>query len=202
MSDSITYIPVIDLRVTHDNPRFIDKVDLEKLKISISNDPKFLELRPILVSQVNGLNIVYAGAQRLKACTELGMKTVPCFVTPNIPKEVLQKRMLLDNVHSGVWELKGDNLTEFSGIGTLEGDRFQFDSEILDTDLDITEEEKSKIKRVGAVYLELEFSSFENYQSFLLLMESLRESDPDSSVPQRLLNYIKALHGGSRGKAK
>ena len=48
--------------------------------------------------------VVYAGNQKLDAAISLGWKEVPCLVT-EIPKEEMQKRMLKDNTHAGVFDI-------------------------------------------------------------------------------------------------
>lgn len=56
------------------NPRIIKDEKFEKLKKSIQNFPKMMELRPMIV---NADNIVLGGNMRLKALKELGFKEVP-----------------------------------------------------------------------------------------------------------------------------
>ena len=56
------------------NPRIIKNEKFEKLKKSIQDFPKMMELRPMVI---NADNIVLGGNMRLKALKELGYKEVP-----------------------------------------------------------------------------------------------------------------------------
>jgi hypothetical protein len=56
------------------NPRIIKDDKFEKLKKSIKDFPKMMELRPMVI---NSDNIVLGGNMRLKALKELGYKEVP-----------------------------------------------------------------------------------------------------------------------------
>ena len=56
------------------NPRIIKDSKFEKLKKSIQDFPKMMELRPMVI---NSDNIVLGGNMRLKALKELGYKEVP-----------------------------------------------------------------------------------------------------------------------------
>ena len=56
------------------NPRIIKDDKFEKLKKSIQDFPKMMELRPMVI---NSDNIVLGGNMRLKALKELGYKEVP-----------------------------------------------------------------------------------------------------------------------------
>ena len=56
------------------NPRIIKDEKFEKLKKSIKDFPKMMELRPMVI---NADNIVLGGNMRLKALKELGYKEVP-----------------------------------------------------------------------------------------------------------------------------
>lgn len=97
----ITYIPIKHLKLNDKNPRKIDKVQFDKLCLSILNDPEYFKMRPCLVNKIDGELIVYAGNQRLRAAKRNGMTEVPCFVEDNIEEELLRKRIVLDNVHNG-----------------------------------------------------------------------------------------------------
>ena len=55
-----------------DNPRLIRDENFEKLKKSIIDFPKMLELRPIIVDENN---VILGGNMRYKALKELGYKS-------------------------------------------------------------------------------------------------------------------------------
>lgn len=111
------------------NPRFIKDDAFRKLQQSILRDPSFMEMRPILLNEVDGKHYIYAGTQRWKACKDLGWETVPAIVSDNLPEEIIKERMLKDNIHAGVWD--ATKLQEF-------------DNDILDS-LDISVLTKLKL---------------------------------------------------------
>jgi hypothetical protein len=105
MSEKRQNIEIGLLKLWDKNPRKILRRELDKLKKSIFDDGDFLDARPLLVNVVNNEFIVYAGNQRLKACTELGWKTVPCFVDIDLDDETMRKRAIRDNVNYGVFDI-------------------------------------------------------------------------------------------------
>lgn len=63
------------------NPRQIRDHRYEKLKKSIEDAPEMLKLRELLVYPIDGGKfVVIGGNMRLRACKELGYKTLPCKV--------------------------------------------------------------------------------------------------------------------------
>ena len=64
-------IEISKLKLNPNNPRTINKSKFERLKKSITEFPKMLELRPIVVDE--GV-IVLGGNMRLQALKELGIK--------------------------------------------------------------------------------------------------------------------------------
>lgn len=67
-------IKISSIKPNPNNPRIIKDDKFEKLKKSIQDFPKMMELRPMVV---NSDNIVLGGNMRLKALKELGYKEVP-----------------------------------------------------------------------------------------------------------------------------
>jgi len=73
---------------------------MEKLMLSIAEDPELMEARPLIV---NDRMEVLAGNQRLRACIALEWTTVPCVVVDW--DEAKQRRaMIKDNVSAGEWD--------------------------------------------------------------------------------------------------
>lgn len=97
-------LPISSIILADNNPRKIKNEDLERLKEEISNDPQFLMQKPPLINLLDDKYFVYAGNQRIKACKALGKKTVRCFVERDVPKEVQDRRAILDNTHHGTWD--------------------------------------------------------------------------------------------------
>lgn len=89
------------LKPLYNNPRNISQKNFEKLKRDIKKDPDFLDKRPLLVNFINGEYIVYAGNMRLKACLDLGWEDIPCDIDDNLAIELMNERVLRDNVEYG-----------------------------------------------------------------------------------------------------
>ena len=88
------------------NPRYIRDDEYERLKRSIQESPEFLEARMLLVYPLdNGKYIVIAGNMRLRACSELGFKELPCYIfKKETPIEKLKEYTIKDNANFGNWD--------------------------------------------------------------------------------------------------
>tara|TARA_R100000479_G_scaffold175633_1_gene127184 strand:- start:384 stop:746 length:363 start_codon:yes stop_codon:yes gene_type:complete len=74
---------------------------MEKLMLSITEDPELMEARPVIVNLHNMQ--VLAGNQRLRACIALGWEVVPCVLVDW--DEAKQRRVMIkDNVSAGEWD--------------------------------------------------------------------------------------------------
>jgi len=100
----IEMIPIKNLVLLKNNPRKIVKSEMDKLCDSLINDPGFLNSRPILVNKVDGILNVYAGNQRIQAAKKLKWKEIPCIVEENLSEDIVNKRILKDNKHSGEFD--------------------------------------------------------------------------------------------------
>lgn len=95
-----THIEPSRLKTSPSNPRAIRDNAMEKLMLSIAEDPELMEARPLIV---NDRMEVLAGNQRLRACIALEWPTVPCVVVDW--DEAKQRRaMIKDNVSAGEWD--------------------------------------------------------------------------------------------------
>ena len=94
-------IAINKLKPNPNNPRTINKSKFEKLKKSISEFPKMLELRPIVVDEAF---MVLGGNMRLQALKELGIKET-FYIQENelTPKEKNQF-IIKDNASFGDWD--------------------------------------------------------------------------------------------------
>lgn len=97
-------LPIFDIEILENNPRFIKDGKFTKLVESIKADPNFLKQRPPLINHVDGRYICYAGNQRVRAAQAAGYIELVCFIEDDVSDEEQTKRMLLDNVHSGEWD--------------------------------------------------------------------------------------------------
>ena len=103
------------------NPRVIKDDKFEKLKKSISEFPKMMELRPIVVDDNN---IVLGGNMRLKALNELGYKEVPdtwIKKATDLTDDEVRRFIIVDNVGYGDhdWQMLNTewNIEELSEWG-------------------------------------------------------------------------------------
>lgn len=80
------------------NPRFIRDEAFEQLKQSIKDYPDMLAMRELVVVPYNDKYVVLGGNMRLRACRELGYKSLPCKVYPvDTDPKVLRHFVLVDN---------------------------------------------------------------------------------------------------------
>lgn len=82
------------------NPRSIKDARFQNLVKSITADPEFLWLRPVL-AMADGT--IYAGNMRYRAAQHAGMKTIPAIVM-DVPEQLAKERALRDNGQWGEWE--------------------------------------------------------------------------------------------------
>lgn len=119
--NQVQMIPVKSLVKHNKNPRTITKDDFENLKKRMQKDPKFFEMRPLLVSSDPSTNIctIYAGNQRFEAAKSLKYKEVPCIMEYDVPADLQRERMVADNLHHGDWDV--DMLAnEFDDLDLIE----------------------------------------------------------------------------------
>src|SRR6266478_1562702 len=97
----IEHIPISELTLIDRNPRKLTDPQYKKLLKSMTDDPEFLECRPILCNRIANSITVYAGNQRVLAAKKLGWKQVPCIIEDNIPSDIISSRIIKDNTHYG-----------------------------------------------------------------------------------------------------
>ena len=95
-----TLIETRKLKTARNNTRAIREKAMEKLMLSIAEDPELMQVRPLLVNQDHE---VIAGNQRLRACVALGWESVPCVVV-DWDAEKQRRAMIKDNVSAGEWD--------------------------------------------------------------------------------------------------
>ena len=90
-----------EIKSNPNNPRVIKDHKFEKLKKSISEFPKMMELRPMVINEDN---IVLGGNMRLKALKDLGYKEVPeewVKRASDLTDEETRRFIIADNVGFG-----------------------------------------------------------------------------------------------------
>ena len=97
----IEKIKIDKLKTNPNNPRTINKINFKKLKKSIKEFPKMLELRPIVVDENY---IVLGGNMRLQALKDLNIKEVFCVQEKELSEKQKQQFIIKDNVGFGGWD--------------------------------------------------------------------------------------------------
>lgn len=100
-------IKLSSIKANPNNPRVIKDSKFEKLKQSIQEFPKMMELRPMVI---NSDSIVLGGNMRLKALKELGYKEVPkewIKSADDLTEDEQRQFIIKDNVGFGEhdWEM-------------------------------------------------------------------------------------------------
>lgn len=93
---------ITELKPNPNNPRKISKTEYEELVISIKEDPKLLNAKPLIIDENN---IIIGGHQRYRACLELGIEDVPVIRMENLSKRERKKLMIIDNTHNGEFDM-------------------------------------------------------------------------------------------------
>jgi ParB-like chromosome segregation protein Spo0J len=100
-------IKLSTIKSNPNNPRVIKDHKFEKLKKSIDEFPKMMELRPLVINEDN---IVLGGNMRLKALKDLGYKEVPeewVKSAKDLTEDEQRRFIIADNVGFGEhdWEM-------------------------------------------------------------------------------------------------
>ena len=94
-------IEIKKLKNNPNNPRLINESKFNRLKKSLSEFPKMLELRPIVVDENF---IVLGGNMRLQALKELGIKETHYIQEKNLTEEQKKQFIIKDNASFGDWD--------------------------------------------------------------------------------------------------
>jgi len=95
---------ISEIKLNKKNPRLIKDYKFEKLKKSITEFPKMLELRPIIIDNDN---IILGGNMRYQALKDLGYKELPdnwVKKSSELSEEEKQRFIIADNVGYGDWD--------------------------------------------------------------------------------------------------
>ena len=97
-------IKLSSIKPNQNNPRLIKDDKFKKLVKSISEFPKMMSLRPIVVDENN---IILGGNMRYKALQELGKKEIPkewIKKASDLSDEEVKRFIIADNVGFGEWD--------------------------------------------------------------------------------------------------
>ena len=95
-------VAITKLKANPTNPRVLRDEKFIKLKASIEGFPDMLNKRPIVaVTDKDGKLMVLGGNMRLRACKDLGLKTVPVVLADDWTEEQRRRFIIADNVGFG-----------------------------------------------------------------------------------------------------
>ena len=147
-----------EIKSNPNNPRVIKDHKFEKLKKSISEFPKMMELRPMVINEDN---IVLGGNMRLKDLKDLGYKEVPeewVKRASDLTEEETRRFIIADNVGFGEhdWEMLANewNVEELEDWG-LEGFPFEEVTELEAEEDDYTEPDNMQVDVVLGDLIEI-----------------------------------------------
>lgn len=147
-----------EIKSNPNNPRVIKDHKFEKLKKSISEFPKMMELRPMVINEDN---IVLGGNMRLKALKDLGYKEVPeewVKRASDLTEEETRRFIIADNVGFGEhdWEMLANSwdTQELEDWG-LEGFPFEEVTELEAEEDDYTEPDNIQVDVVLGDLIEI-----------------------------------------------
>lgn len=133
--------PIAKLKANPSNPRIMRDDRFAKLKKSITEFPDMLNKRPIVaVTDKDGKLMVLGGNMRLRACQDLGLKTVPVVLADDWTEEQRRRFIIADNVGFGEhdWDMLANEwdaveLAEW-GLDLPLGQDFSDKNKEIDTD--------------------------------------------------------------------
>lgn len=134
-------VSISRLKANPNNPRIMRDDRFAKLKKSITEFPDMLNKRPIVaVTDKDGKLMVLGGNMRLRACQDLGIKTVPVMLADDWTEEQRRRFIIADNVGFGEWnyddlanEWEAEDLEDW-GLNLPLGQDFSDKNKEIDTD--------------------------------------------------------------------
>ena len=100
----VEYRKLSELHKLDGNPRTIKDRDLVKLMQSIRDNPKYFEVRPLILSNRTGKLVILGGNQRYEASLALGLTEVPTGLIEGLTEEQEKEIIIRDNVNNGEWD--------------------------------------------------------------------------------------------------
>jgi len=94
-------VKISKVKSNPNNPRLIKDDKFKSLVKSITDFPKMLEVRPIVVDSDY---VVLGGNMRLKACKEAGLKQVTIIKAEDLTEDQQKQFIIKDNVGFGEWD--------------------------------------------------------------------------------------------------
>lgn len=142
-SEPMKFRKVSELHPLPENPRTINKADLDRLVDSIRING-FWEHRPLAIIEREGKFIVLCGNQRLKAAKKCKVAEVPTVLYKDVTDEEEADLILRDNINNGEWDYNALQVeTTFADVN--------FDFIGLDIPSEDEEPKKGKGKKTAKV---------------------------------------------------
>ena len=142
---------ISEIKLNKKNPRLIKDYKFEKLKKSITEFPKMLELRPIIIDNDN---IILGGNMRYQALKDLGYKELPdnwVKKSSELSEEEKQRFVISDNINFGEfdWDIIANEWdAELIADWGLDVGGFDVNSEDLGTDFTLPDGDKAPFQQM------------------------------------------------------
>jgi len=183
---------ISEIKLNKKNPRLIKDYKFEKLKKSIQEFPKMLELRPMILDDNN---VVLGGNMRLTALKDLGYKEIPdnwVKRASELTDEEKQRFVIADNVGFGDWDwdiIANEWDTELLADWGLDVPSFEVDVDYSILDDQDTDQQLQDMSDGVKKAIQIEFES-EHYDEAYQLVKFWREKG--AYVGKMILDYLKA----------
>ena len=142
---------ISEIKLNKKNPRLIKDYKFEKLKKSITEFPKMLELRPIIIDNDN---IILGGNMRYQALKDLGYKELPenwVKKSSELSEEEKQRFIISDNINFGEFDFEiiaNEWDTELLADWGLDVGGFDVNSDDLGTDFTLPDGDKAPFQQM------------------------------------------------------
>ena len=182
---------ISEIKLNKKNPRLIKDYKFEKLKKSIIEFPKMLELRPIIIDNDN---IILGGNMRYQALKDLGYKELPdnwVKKSSELSEEEKQRFIIADNVGFGDWDwdiIANEWDTEILADWGLDVPSFEVDVDYSILDDQDTDQQLQDMTDGVKKAIQIEFES-EHYDEAYQLVKFWREKG--AYVGKMILDYLK-----------
>ena len=166
-----------DIKPNPNNPRVVRNEKFQKLKQSITEFPKMLSLRPMVIDEKN---VVLGGNMRLRALQELGFTDVDdAWVkrSSDLTEEEKKRFIITDNVAFGEWDW--DTLANDWDVVDLEA----WGLEIPFYDEEVKEEESKEEEEFKT--LELNFNAWD-YKNVVARLKQIDSKSLESALIKAL----------------
>jgi ParB-like chromosome segregation protein Spo0J len=166
-----------DIKPNPNNPRVLRDDKFQKLKQSITEFPKMLSLRPMVIDENN---VVLGGNMRLRALQELGFTDVEdAWVkrSSDLTEEEKRRFIIADNVAFGEWDW--DTLANDWDVVDLEA----WGLEIPFYDEEVKEEQSKEEEEFKT--LELNFNAFD-YKNVVARLKQIDNKSLESALIKAL----------------